>query len=103
MAMFRALFGGLRRVRSTSKYLRSTITFIETYPKVSVGIGVLLSSPLIDRYLRRRAKSRLQSPILARLEAGSRPARLPHLGDQTIERPDITATLRSLAVHFEWC
>ena len=47
------------------------LSLIERYPKTSLGLGLMLCSPIADRYLQRRAKRVLSQPILDKLERGS--------------------------------
>ena len=65
---------------------KSVLRKIETYPKTVGCLTFVTLSPLAHLYLKKRSKTRLEAPILARIQEGSKPEVIPH-SFVFIERP----------------
>ena len=73
--------------------------WIKNNPVKSMWLGGFLGSPLIDRYLKRKATRQLQEPVYQKLMKGSKPL-MPRQDDtdnaEIIPRPEIMKDLEDL-------
>lgn len=86
-------------LRKCGTYLRSVpvIRKFEKYPKTSGCVTLLVLSPLVHHYLKRRSTKQLEAPILARIEQGSKPTPIPSsfmYVDRPVEEKRIAGLIR---------